>query len=255
MKIVTLLENTACRADLTAEHGLSLYIETDNLKILFDAGETGAFADNAEKLGVDLAGVDFAVLSHAHHDHGGGLGCFLERNSTAPVYVSRHAFAPRYNANGKYIGIDPALGENPRIVFTDGKTAVAEGISLHTVPLPPADTAGMTVLDNGALRPEDFRHEQYLLVEERGKRILFSGCSHKGILNIASWFQPDVLIGGFHFMNVEDEGALKNAAETLLQYETAYYTGHCTGQKQFAVMKQVMGDKLHYLATGVDVEL
>ena len=64
MKIVTLAENTACREDLTAEHGLSLYIETGAYKILFDMGQTDAFAKNAQVLGIDLSAVDFAVLSH-----------------------------------------------------------------------------------------------------------------------------------------------------------------------------------------------
>ena len=49
----------------------------------------------------------------------------------------------------------------------------------------------------GKLIPEDFRHEQYLIVHEKGRRIVFSGCSHRGILNIAHWLKPDVLIGGF----------------------------------------------------------
>ena len=50
MRIVTLMENTACREDLCFEHGLSLYLETENRKLLFDAGQSGAFAENAEKL-------------------------------------------------------------------------------------------------------------------------------------------------------------------------------------------------------------
>ena len=45
----------------------------------------------------------------------------------------------------------------------------------------------------------DFLHEQYLLIEEGEKRYLISGCSHKGIADIVSWFTPDILIGGFHF--------------------------------------------------------
>ena len=48
MKVTVLIENTALRDDLAAEHGLSLLIETGAHTILFDAGQTGAFADNAE---------------------------------------------------------------------------------------------------------------------------------------------------------------------------------------------------------------
>ena len=73
MKLCTLLENTACRNDLTAEHGLSLYMETGNHKILFDMGQSDAFAANAHKLHIDLTQVDTAILSHGHYDHSGGL--------------------------------------------------------------------------------------------------------------------------------------------------------------------------------------
>ena len=66
MKIVTLMENTACRSDIASAHGLSLYIETAKHKILFDMGPDNAYADNAEKLGVDLKAVDIAILSHGH---------------------------------------------------------------------------------------------------------------------------------------------------------------------------------------------
>ena len=53
MRIVTLMENSALPG-LTAEHGLSLYIEFGQTRILFDAGQSGAFAHNARALGVDL---------------------------------------------------------------------------------------------------------------------------------------------------------------------------------------------------------
>lgn len=255
MKIVTLMENTSCHSHLACEHGLSLYIETESHKLLFDAGQSCAFADNAEKLGIDLKQVDAAILSHGHYDHGGGLTRFLTINDHAPVYLSVHAFEPHYNAKGAYIGLDPELQKNSRLIFTDGAYPITESLSLHTLDVPPADTSGLTVLEEGKPRPEDFRHEQYLLVEENGKRILFSGCSHKGILQIAEAFRPDILIGGFHFMKIVEEEALKNAAEALLRYPCAYYTGHCTGEKQFAYLKTIMGQRLHYLSAGAAVEI
>lgn len=254
MKVVTLMENTTCREDLCFEHGLSLYIETENHKILFDAGQSAAFADNAAKLGVDLRKVDFAVLSHGHYDHGGGLGKFLETNEKAPIYVSSHAFEPHYSLNG-YIGLDTNLRDHSRIRYVAEETALAEGITLHQLKAAPMDTAGLTMEENGERKPDDFRHEQYLMIEERGKRILISGCSHKGILQIMEAFKPDILVGGFHFMKITEEEALRFAAKKLMEYDTVYYTGHCTGQKQFDFLKSIMGERLHYISAGSVLEI
>ena len=256
MKLTVLIENTACREDLTAEHGLSLYIETGSHRILFDAGQSGAFADNARKLGIDLSLVDFAVLSHGHYDHGGGLVRFLAENETAPVYIRRDAFGCHCNASGKFIGLDAALEQSPRIVLTDEQLTIAPGITLHScnsLPRPcSTDSAGLT-LDG---RPDFFLHEQYLLIEENGKRILISGCSHKGIVNIVSWFRPDVLVGGFHFMKLPpDSDVLTRAGEVLHSFPTAYYTGHCTGDAQFSRLQAILGPRLHALCTGRQLEL
>ena len=96
MKITTLLENkTTCDA-LRCEHGLSLYIETAKHKILFDSGASDAFWENAKALGIDLAQVDIAFLSHAHNDHCGGLLTFLRGNRTAKVYLQKEAFGDYY---------------------------------------------------------------------------------------------------------------------------------------------------------------
>ena len=105
MKLTVLAENTTCRNDLTAQHGLSLYLETADRKILFDMGQSDAFARNAEALGIDLSKVDFAVISHGHYDHGGGLETFLKINSNAQVYIHRLAFGEHYNGKEKYIGL------------------------------------------------------------------------------------------------------------------------------------------------------
>jgi hypothetical protein len=144
MKITTLIENTTLRDDLTAEHGLSLLIEFGGRKILFDSGQSGAFADNAEKLGIDLSQVDLCVLSHGHYDHGGGLKRFLEINDHAPVYINRHAFG-EYFSSGKYIGLDPALEENPRLIGVEDVLEIAEGITRMTAASDVNGSATVTV--------------------------------------------------------------------------------------------------------------
>lgn len=168
MRIVTLLENTTCREDLSCEHGLSLYIETGDKKILFDAGQTDLFARNAEKLGIDLGQVDFAVLSHGHYDHGGGLTCFLEENKIAPVYVHREAFTPHYNGSEKYIGLDPQLQGSSRLIWTEGSLQLEPGITLldcNARPRPYGrDPYGLNEIRDGKLQPDTFFHEQYLLI-------------------------------------------------------------------------------------------
>ena len=87
MRVTTLIENDEpeSRGDLTAEFGLSLLIETETATVLFDTGATGAFADNAAALGIDLGAVDLAVLSHHHFDHGGGLPRFFDAHPKAPA--------------------------------------------------------------------------------------------------------------------------------------------------------------------------
>ena len=81
MKLTVLTENTTGSPHLIAEHGLSLYLETKDLRLLFDTGQTDALIANAAFLGVDLGTVDLAVLSHGHYDHGGGIAAFLQHNA------------------------------------------------------------------------------------------------------------------------------------------------------------------------------
>jgi 7,8-dihydropterin-6-yl-methyl-4-(beta-D-ribofuranosyl)aminobenzene 5'-phosphate synthase len=264
MKIDVLMENTAIHSPLTAEHGLSLLIETNRHKILFDTGQTGAFADNARYMGVDLQQVDLAVLSHGHYDHGGGLARFLELNDHAPVYLSHDAFMPHFHGVQKYIGLDKSLSGSDRLVFTADELKIDGELSLYSCNQKeksvPADSAGLQMTAQGALLPDDFRHEQYLLVHDQKRRILVSGCSHKGILNIANWFRPDVLVGGFHFMHLDpddpsDRKRLEDAAQRLLENPTKYYTGHCTGTRPYRFLKEIMGDRLESFAAGQSIYL
>ena len=256
MKVTVLTENTTKHENLTAEHGLSLFIETEKHNILFDMGQTDAFAENAQKLGVDLKTADTAVLSHGHYDHGGGIAKFLEINKRASVYMNEKAFGNHYNVSEKYIGIDKELQGNGRIVLVPDMFVIDDELSLHSCNSMqrkyPSNPYGLGIERDGRIVPDDFLHEQYLLINENGKRYLFSGCSHKGVLNIAEWFKPDVFIGGFHLSKLDvDSAVLAETAKILLENDTKYYTAHCTGVEQYGFMKKIMGERLEYLSTGL----
>ena len=86
MRATVLIDNVPGEG-LAGEWGLSVWIEHEGRRILLDAGSTGAFAENADRLGIDLASADFAVLSHAHYDHSGGFPEFFARNPRAALHV------------------------------------------------------------------------------------------------------------------------------------------------------------------------
>ncbi len=256
MRITSLVENTTVKDTFGAEHGLSLYIESGNKKILFDMGQTDLFARNARLLGIDLSDVDIAVLSHGHYDHGGGLAEFLRINKKASVFLSRNAFEPHYNGSEKYIGLDTGLKNNDRLVFVDDVVKLDEGILLFSCNDRPKTcelgSFGLNMMKNGDLLPDDFSHEIYMEIVEEGKRILFSGCSHKGIINIIDWFDADVIVGGFHFSKLPIDEKLREYAECLNKSGSVFYTCHCTGKEQFEYMKTYM-NSLFYLSSGQSI--
>ena len=274
MKIVTLMENEAC-GGLTAARGLSLYIETPRHKLLFDMGPDSGFIANAEKLGVDLAAVDTAFLSHGHSDHGGGLRAFCEVNSQADVYIHPDAFGEFYavkpGQEPQYIGLEPALWElESRVVPTAAGLRLDDELTLlgdipSTFPFTPSAPKLQEKTPEG-FRPDTFRHEQHLLISAWGKTALLAGCAHSGIVNILRAAeavlgrQPDVVLGGFHLFeldpaNPETDWLLAATGEALSGGTTVYYTGHCTGDYAFEKLHAILGGRLRPMHGGTVVEI
>jgi 7,8-dihydropterin-6-yl-methyl-4-(beta-D-ribofuranosyl)aminobenzene 5'-phosphate synthase len=282
MRITTLIENDALdgRDDLTAEFGLSLHVQLGERQILFDTGTSGAFADNAESLGIDLAAVDLAVLSHHHFDHGGGLERFLEINRTAKVYLGRGERAARYfkalAVIKRPIGIDLGLLDRSgdRFEFVAGSPEVAPGVVLITeignAHARPAGNRRLFVERGGSLVPDPFDHELVMVAREADGIVVFSGCSHSGVLNMIEAAVdrfPDVpikaVIGGFHliglpFLNTmaASRAEVEAIGRSILGFSPGkVYSAHCTGAKAYRVLRGVMGDTLEPFHTGTVLEV
>ncbi len=266
MKLTVLTENTACRADLTAVHGLSLLLETGDTRLLLDVGPGEEFLHNANALGIDLRAVDLCVISHGHDDHGGGLGRFLRENDHAPVYLAEGAFDPHF-AGEVDIGLDVSLQAHPRVRLAGALEKLSDQITLFSqVPgdtLVPAANRGL--LDGRG--PDAFSHEQDLLISEGDRLYLFGGCAHRGIVNILERAKeiagryPDVVVSGFHLAAggtgkcMADAVYLDKLSEVLLKTGAVFYSCHCTGPAALEELKARMPGRLESISTGTVLEL
>jgi 7,8-dihydropterin-6-yl-methyl-4-(beta-D-ribofuranosyl)aminobenzene 5'-phosphate synthase len=274
MIIKMLMENTSCSPKLKYEHGLSVYVETENHKILFDTGASGGFLDNSKKMGVSISDVDVAVISHGHYDHGGGLLAFLQNNTSAKVYIRENAFGDYYSLSTegkeKYIGLNKTISEYPQIYLTKSRTFIDDELELFSdvkgTKFEPSGNKQLLMKIDGNLTEDSFSHEQNLVIREKNKTLLMVGCAHRGIANIMEHFYslnksyPTHVIGGFHLYNRskdKDESPEQVYAlgEYLKSKATIYYTCHCTGITSYNLLKEQLGEQVNYLSTGSELTI
>lgn len=284
MKITALIENRSGEdrtgQSLAGEHGLSIHIEYCGKQYLLDSGSSDLFLENAAKMGIDLAQTAAAVLSHAHYDHSGGYEGFFRINSGAKVYVretvEENAYYKIVGPLQKYIGIPQGLLDKyaERFVYVRGICEIADGVKLlpHTTAnlSMRGEKAHMYRKQGNRFVPDDFSHEQSLIFETENGPVVLNSCSHAGIDTVVEEVQkvyPNekiaAVIGGFHLMgptgarsmagSVEEVKALAGRLERLGVGHI--YTGHCTGEPAYAVLKECLGDRITYFSTGTVLQL
>ena len=263
--MTVLIDNIAAEP-LAAEWGLSILLTLDGRKLLLDAGAGPAFARNAELLGIDLACVGAGVLSHAHYDHADGLAEFFTRNRTAPFFVRAGSCENCYGIKDgvlKYNGIRRGTLQEyeSRIRYVSGVYALAEGVWL--LPHRAADYSSISLRNalysvrGGQCLPDDFSHEQSLVVETENGLLVFNSCSHTGLTNILADIQAmlgrcDVraYVGGLHLYKMTDEELDDLCTELLDTGIKHIFTGHCTGEHAFGVLKAALGDRISQFSSG-----
>ena len=271
MKITVLADNRKFDDTLESEHGLCIYLETENYKCLLDTGASDVFITNAEKLGIDLNEVDFVFISHGHADHIGGLPEFLTVNVKAKIVLSENAINQSFfsTRNGLHpINIDFDFSPyTERFVFVDSEMVIRDEIRVFSAtenkyPLPKANAALFKQRGSGLLS-DDFNHE---LVISFGTDNLFvyTGCAHRGLLNILSSIllsptkKIGTVMGGFHLSDsnatqrFETEAEIENIGSELKKIypDTLFITGHCSGENAFKLLKTKLGEHIDLFYTG-----
>lgn len=244
IKVVTLFEDTKIgeSRDIVAGHGLSLYIERNGQRILFDTGPSSQFIRNSEKLGVDITKINGVILSHAHMDHVGGLPFFLWANKKASVYVSKKALQ---NQAFKVLCSKLDEGSFNRFRFVDSSTEIAQDIFI------------LAEVEEKHPIHDRVDHEIVLVIKNNNKLIILSGCSHGEILNIIGTVTrmfPNIyikaVIGGFH-LTEKDKDFVERIGREMSKYSIErIYTCHCTGVGNCRILKTILGSKIEYISTG-----
>lgn len=270
MKATILIDNLT-RGSLAAEWGLAIYIEYNGHRILLDTGASERFARNAAALGVDLGAVELGVLSHAHYDHANGLAAFFAHNAAAPVYIregtQENCYGKRWIFH-KYNGICRGLLHKyaNRFIYTGDRCEILPGVTLLAHSTEGLEEYGrkncLYIRKKGRYLPDSFAHEQTLIFDTEKGLAVFSSCSHAGADNIVQEAldafpgkKVCAMVGGFHLYRTspEDVRALANRLRAVGVEKI--YTGHCTGEAAFQILKEELGEQAVQLRTGMEIVL
>lgn len=211
LTIRVLLENRLAAHDdpaLTAKAGLSLLLEDETSKVLFDTGPDGSFLKNAQRMGIKLDNLTATVLSHGHYDHCGGVPWLPEGSR---IICHPQLTQPRYAAIslGRHVRKIKKLSleldysrfrmECYRQPFAISERLLWSGEIVVNRP------QSFGVLASSPLTPDYIVDEGVLIYLSDHGLVIICGCGHCGVENIVRHCQNitgiervHALIGGLH---------------------------------------------------------
>lgn len=274
LSITVLVENTANRGGLLAEHGLAFWVEAGGRRVLFDTGQGMALAHNAARLGIDLSTVDDVVLSHGHYDHTGGLLAVLPAFSRATVYAHLAAFRDRFvkqspmgprSVRSPIESFDWLRSRVGRVVPTRANPVeLSEGVWL-TGQIPRRndfeDPGGAFYLDQEFTEPDTIIDDQALYVNTRDGVVVLLGCAHAGVVNTLDYVCATTgenrihsVLGGMHLLNAS-ERRLDQTIAKLRDFDVQRIgLAHCTGFGPMAQLYHELPYRCFHSVTGIRIE-
>jgi 7,8-dihydropterin-6-yl-methyl-4-(beta-D-ribofuranosyl)aminobenzene 5'-phosphate synthase len=131
MNVTIIYDNTVFKKDLKADWGFSALVEVENTpRILFDTGtDGGILLGNMRKMGIDPAMIEEVFISHAHHDHTGGIPEFLKVNKKAKFYVPPSFSGPK---DREVITIEGPTKIHPNVASTGELDGIEQSMVVLT---------------------------------------------------------------------------------------------------------------------------
>jgi 7,8-dihydropterin-6-yl-methyl-4-(beta-D-ribofuranosyl)aminobenzene 5'-phosphate synthase len=267
---VTILVDNQAGEGLVAEHGLSLWIETEDKRILFDTGQGSAFANNARVVGIDLGKINILVLSHGHYDHTGGIPQVLQQPRNPNVYCHPAIVLPRYSIrNGipkpiqmpleSMVAIDTLSLE--QLHWIQQPMLLSDKIGI-TGPIPREtsfeDSGGPFYLDPQGEHTDPIADDLALWIRTDDGVIVCVGCSHAGLVNtlyhvrrLSHGLRIRAVIGGFHLLNASRERLEQTVTALRLLGPDLVVPCHCTGELAVAALRNAFGEGISPGAAGM----
>ncbi|NBH14082.1 MBL fold metallo-hydrolase [Lachnospiraceae bacterium] len=278
MKVSILTENTVYKRGFLGEHGLSLLIEYQGKRYLFDTGQSQVFLHNAQKLRLQKKDLDGIILSHGHYDHGGGMEYVREWGNDVPVYVQQKAFEKKYTENPRnkeirYIGLENAAGwqQGKGICrLQGGCTKIGEGVYLlseipYTTefePMPDGFWREVLKVQEPELEADPMADEQLLVMEHEQGLSIFAGCAHPGIINCLKYVQSEFpgvpvhsLVAGMHLKSCDSQRIRRTIRALQEMGIDIVVPLHCTGIRAIGMIKEVLGERCILAEAGRQIEI
>lgn len=257
-----------------AQHGLSVFLETDQGNYLIDTGPDGNIINNARVLKLDLNSIKGIILSHHHYDHTGGLLDVLLARGDVDVYAHpelfKHSFKLQKEGKERYIGIPfrQELLENKgaRFIFSRNWQEIAPDIFLtgevpRMTSYEKGDKSQVIKGEKGFIQDQILDDQAVVCKTEQGLFIIL-GCSHSGMINILNYAikmtgeeRIHTVIGGTHLGLLPPE-IMEKSIEDLHKFSIQRLgVSHCTGLKASARLSREFGDKFFFCTLGTVVEV
>lgn len=276
LRIVSLSDDETADSKLFCEHGICLYIEHGNNKILFGSGASALFLSNSERLGIPADKADTLIIPLNSDDCTGGVEAAVRKNKDLRIFIREEAAADCAKKE-KLLrvrnGLPQSFYKSDRYnVFRFGSfTEICKDFYLVAADRNESSSEQdrhCYIKKKGFYVADDFSEECFAVCFPKKRRdgfVLIAGGAYTGIADMVKkakklWDAPVLsVVGCFGFVNQSGklsvpQGSISRSADELGRLRTgSIYTCHNTGRKGYDIMKETLGDRLQYLRAGEEL--